>query len=107
MTVLYHFVQVAQSAQFPEGTRQLAAEFLLTLCEAREKAPGMMRKLPQYISQLFSCMLLFLLDVTVRLLCPNTSLAISGVPSWHITCFHRQVLEPQFTVPCMLIHVWT
>ena len=26
----------------------------------------MMRKLPQYISQLFSCMLLFLLDVTVR-----------------------------------------
>lgn len=25
----------------------------------------MMRKLPQYISQLFSCMLLFLLDVTV------------------------------------------
>ena len=38
----------------------------MTLCEARERAPGMMRKLPQYISQLFSCMLLFLLDVTVR-----------------------------------------
>jgi len=59
-------VQVAQSPQFPEGIRQLAAEFLVCLCEAREKAPGMMRKLPQYISQLFSCMLLFLLDVTVR-----------------------------------------
>ena len=27
--------------------RTLAAEFLVTLCEAREKAPGMMRKLPQ------------------------------------------------------------
>ncbi len=27
--------------------RCLAAEFLVTLCEAREKAPGMMRKLPQ------------------------------------------------------------
>ncbi len=59
------YVQVAQSPQFPEGIRQLAAEFLVCLCEAREKAPGMMRKLPQYISQLFSCMLLFLLDVTV------------------------------------------
>ncbi len=59
-------IQVAQSPQFPEGIRQLAAEFLVCLCEAREKAPGMMRKLPQYISQLFSCMLLFLLDVTVR-----------------------------------------
>ena len=60
------WLQVAQSSQFPEGIRQLAAEFLVTLCEARERAPGMMRKLPQYISQLFSCMLLFLLDVTVR-----------------------------------------
>lgn len=59
-------IQVAQSPQFPEGIRQLAAEFLVCLCEAREKAPGMMRKLPQYISQLFTCMLLFLLDVTVR-----------------------------------------
>lgn len=62
--VVNNMLQVAQSAQFPEGTRQLAAEFLVTLCEARERAPGMMRKLPQYISQLFSCMLLFLLDVT-------------------------------------------
>ena len=64
--MLRGWVQVAQSSQFPEGIRQLAAEFLVTLCEARERAPGMMRKLPQYISQLFSCMLLFLLDVTVR-----------------------------------------
>lgn len=62
--VVNNMLQVAQSPQFPEGIRQLAAEFLVCLCEAREKAPGMMRKLPQYISQLFSCMLLFLLDVT-------------------------------------------
>ena len=66
LDMLRGWVQVAQSPQFPEGIRQLAAEFLVTLCEARERAPGMMRKLPQYISQLFSCMLLFLLDVTVR-----------------------------------------
>lgn len=62
-------LQVAQSSQFPEGIRQLAAEFLVCLCEAREKAPGMMRKLPQYINTLFSCMLMFLLDVTVSVLC--------------------------------------
>ena len=66
---MLNHVQVAQSPQFPEGIRQLAAEFLVCLCEAREKAPGMMRKLPQYISQLFSCMLLFLLDVTVSFSC--------------------------------------
>ena len=67
-------MQVAQSSQFPEGIRQLAAEFLVCLCEAREKAPGMMRKLPQYISTLFSCMLMFLLDVTVcaHICCMNS-----------------------------------
>lgn len=44
-------------------TRQLAAEFLVTLCEAREKAPGMMRKLPNFTAELFSVMMEFLLDV--------------------------------------------
>lgn len=39
--------QIAESDQLEEGVRCLAAEFLVTLCEAREKAPGMMRKLPQ------------------------------------------------------------
>lgn len=44
----------------------------------------MMRKLPQYISQLFSCMLLFLLDVTVR---PSTLLHAS----WpFIECTHSR-----------------
>lgn len=40
-------LQIAESDQLEEGVRTLAAEFLVTLCEAREKAPGMMRKLPQ------------------------------------------------------------
>lgn len=80
-------LQVAQSAQFPEGIRQLAAEFLVTLCEARERAPGMMRKLPQYISQLFSCMLLFLLDVTVsfQMLCAVLAIAL--------TCVHEAGMQ--------------
>jgi hypothetical protein len=40
-------LQIAESESLDEGVRMLAAEFLVTLCEAREKAPGMMRKLPQ------------------------------------------------------------
>lgn len=38
----------------------------------------MMRKLPQYINTLFSCMLLFLLDVTVSLLA-NTEIVKTGL----------------------------
>lgn len=35
----------------------------MALCEAREKAPGMMRKVPQLIEQLFGVCMSFLLDV--------------------------------------------
>eukprot|EP00983_Pelagomonas_calceolata_P104504 1159036-Pelagomonas_calceolata.AAC.2 len=42
-----------------------AAEFLVTLCEARDKAPGMMRKLPNFTPSLFETLMLFLLDVEV------------------------------------------
>ena len=57
--------QVVGAEQLEESTRQLAAEFMVTLCEAREKAPGMMRKLPQFVGRLFQSMLAFLLDVEV------------------------------------------
>lgn len=43
--------QIARAEQLEDATRQLAAEFLTTLCEAREKAPGMMRKLPNFVPQ--------------------------------------------------------
>eukprot|EP00884_Botryococcus_braunii_P020479 jgi/Botrbrau1/7114/Bobra.0165s0131.1 len=56
-------IQVAISPAVEESTRQLAAEFLVTLCEAREKAPGMMRKLPDFPQQLFNVLLAFLLDI--------------------------------------------
>ena len=48
-----------------DATRQLAAEFLITLCEARDKAPGMMRKLPSFSQSIFQIMLTFLLDIEV------------------------------------------
>lgn len=56
-------LQIAESESLDEGVRTLAAEFLVTLCEAREKAPGMMRKLPQFGDRLFKCLVLFLLEV--------------------------------------------
>ena len=46
-----------------DDTRQLAAEFLVTLAEAREQAPGMMRRLPDLVDRLFMCLLGFLLDI--------------------------------------------
>lgn len=63
-------MQIAEATSLENSTRQLAAEFLVTLCEAREKAPGMMRKLPEFIGRLFQCLLNFLLDIEVRTLRP-------------------------------------
>ncbi len=58
--------QIAEAANLEDdGVRQLAAEFLVTLCEAREKAPGMMRKLPAFVERLFRCLVAFLLDIEV------------------------------------------
>ena len=59
-------LQIAEASALDDATRQLAAELLITLCEAREKAPGMMRKLPQFIGRFFQILLAFLLDIEVR-----------------------------------------
>lgn len=56
-------IKIAEADSLDDGTRRLAAEFLVTLCEARDKAPGMMRKLPQLVQQLFNCCVSFLLEV--------------------------------------------
>lgn len=56
-------LQVAEAESLEEGTRHLAIEFVITLAEARERAPGMMRKLPQFISRLFAILMKMLLDV--------------------------------------------
>jgi len=68
-------MQIAEADALVESTRQLAAEFLVTLCEAREKAPGMMRKLPQINQRLFRCLMGFLLDIEVLYTPP---------PSWRL-----------------------
>lgn len=61
--VVQAVLTIARAEQLEDSTRQLAAEFLVTLCEAREKAPGMMRKLPNFVPNLFETLMQFLLDV--------------------------------------------
>ena len=86
-------MQIAEASSLEDSTRQLAAEFLVTLCEAREKAPGMMRKLPHFIGQLFQCLTGFLLDIEVRLhiciVCPGC-LACSHVATQDSAAQSRQ-----------------
>jgi len=61
--VVAAMLQIAGAEALDDATRQLAAEFLVTLCEARDKAPGMMRKLPTFAEAIFRIMLSFLLDI--------------------------------------------
>lgn len=56
-------LQICAAESLEPGTREMAVELLLTLCEAREKAPVMMKKLPGYVSKIFEATMHFLLDV--------------------------------------------
>ncbi|XP_059628773.1 uncharacterized protein LOC132271419 [Cornus florida] len=68
--VVGSMLQIAEAETLEEGTRHLAVEFVITLAEARDRAPGMMRKLPQFISRLFVILMNMLLD-------------IEDDPAWH------------------------
>lgn len=63
-------LQIAEATSLEEGTRHLAVEFVITLAEAREQAPGMMRKLPQFIQRLFTILMTMLVD-------------LEDEPEWH------------------------
>lgn len=56
-------MQIMEAAALEEGTRVLAAEFLVTLCESRDKV---LKKQPQLGQPFFTALLQFLLDVEVR-----------------------------------------
>ncbi|KAH7296218.1 hypothetical protein KP509_26G014000 [Ceratopteris richardii] len=68
--VVSSMLQIADADRLEDATRHLAVEFLITLAEARERAPGMMRKLPQFIGKLVGILLKMLLD-------------IEDDPAWH------------------------
>eukprot|EP00252_Welwitschia_mirabilis_P001402 TRINITY_DN11268_c0_g1_i1.p1 TRINITY_DN11268_c0_g1~~TRINITY_DN11268_c0_g1_i1.p1 ORF type:complete len:1174 (+),score=249.39 TRINITY_DN11268_c0_g1_i1:398-3523(+) len=61
--VVSSMLQIAEAESLEEGTRHLAIEFIITLAEARERAPGMMRKFPQFIGRLFAILMKMLLDI--------------------------------------------
>ncbi|EEF36904.1 importin-5 [Ricinus communis] len=61
--VVGSMLQIAEAESLEEGTRHLAIEFVITLAEARERAPGMMRKLPQFVHRLFMVLMGMLLDI--------------------------------------------
>jgi hypothetical protein len=56
-------LSVAGAEQLEPPTRSLAAEFAVTLAEARDKAPGMVRRLPNFAGRLFEALMGFLLDI--------------------------------------------
>ncbi|XP_044979842.1 importin-5-like [Hordeum vulgare subsp. vulgare] len=61
--VVAAMLQIAEAPGLEDGTRHLAVEFVVTLAEARERAPGMMRRLPRYVGRLFAIVMTMLLDV--------------------------------------------
>ena len=63
MEVVGSMLQIAEAGSLEEGTRHLAVEFVITLAEARERAPGMMRKLPQFIQRIFGVLMNLLLNI--------------------------------------------
>jgi importin-5 len=63
LDVVASMLQIAEAPGLEDGTRHLAVEFVVTLAEARDRAPGMMRKLPRYVGRLFAVLMTMLLDV--------------------------------------------
>ncbi|XP_072990943.1 uncharacterized protein [Typha latifolia] len=61
--VVNAMLQISEADGLEEGTRHLAVEFVITLAEARERAPGMMRRLPQFVGRLFAVLMKMLLDI--------------------------------------------
>lgn len=63
--VVQNMMAIAEAESLEAGTRQLAAEFLVTLCEAKDKAPGMMKRVlgAEFAARLFHLMMVFLLDI--------------------------------------------
>ncbi|XP_070044216.1 uncharacterized protein [Nicotiana tomentosiformis] len=63
MDVVSTMFEIAEDESLKEETRHLATELLLTMVETRKRAPGMMKRLPLFISRCFALLLKLLLDV--------------------------------------------
>ncbi|XP_059288765.1 uncharacterized protein LOC132042163 [Lycium ferocissimum] len=56
--------EITEAESLEDRTRHLAVEFLITLVEAKKRAPGMMKRVPLFISRCFALLLKLLLDIT-------------------------------------------
>ena len=63
LDIVEAFLTIVENEDYEDGTRSLACEFLVTLTEARDRAPGMMRKLPNFVPRLLKALLVFCFDV--------------------------------------------
>ncbi|CAN8300728.1 unnamed protein product [Cochlearia groenlandica] len=63
LDIVGSMLQIAEADSLEESTRHLAVEFLVTLAEARERAPGMVRKLPQFIDRFFAVLMKMAEDI--------------------------------------------
>eukprot|EP00899_Mesostigma_viride_P014218 jgi/Mesvir1/22798/Mv14182-RA.3 len=61
--VVAAMLSIAETESLEDGTRHLAVECLVTFAEARDKAPGMMKKVPHFADRLFRCLLMLLTDI--------------------------------------------
>ena len=69
------FLSIMENEEYEDGTRSLSCEFLVTLTEARDRAPGMMRKLPNFVPRLLKALLVFCFDA-------------EDEPEWHLSLIH-------------------
>ncbi|PHT97046.1 hypothetical protein BC332_34029 [Capsicum chinense] len=81
--------EIAENKSLEEEIRHLAVEFMLTLVEAKEKVPGMMKKVPLFTNTCFAILLNLTLDIKDE---PRFHTAEpvwhSDEPSWH--CMEKQ-----------------
>lgn len=56
-------VQMAMTESLEAGVRSLATEFLVTVCERKDQLPQMLKRLPNFVQQIFEVLMPFLLDI--------------------------------------------
>ncbi|CAN4087801.1 unnamed protein product [Withania somnifera] len=99
VVVLGTMIEIAETKSLEEEIRHLAVEFMLTLVEAKEKVPGMMKKVPLFTNTCFSILLNMLLDIKDE---PRWHTAEpswnSDEPSWY--CVKKQYEVTGATKSC-------
>ncbi|KAM3327543.1 importin-5-like [Capsicum galapagoense] len=99
VVVVGTMIEIAETKSLEEEIRILAVEFMLTLVEAKEKVPGMMKKVPLFTNTCFAILLNLTLDIKDEYRF-HTAEPIwhSGEPSWH--CAEKQYEVTWATKSC-------